>query len=241
MLDITFDELHKVIIFSLALFLDSLQIDIFQCRSVLGLFGDKHISVDDGALQVEDIQNVLGRPRNLDGIGHEQQIDRHNILHLYLEDSVDPGNETVRIGLQVSKVLREGLQKHFKFIISHGFDNEFIVVAEEEERARFTLTFTSFEDLISIPFGRERELDFLFVDLVHFSQLLKLLWSVLKDGYFLVDSKHGLVLSGIFRNCFDGAVLTRDWFLVLLNELIIDEVLLLSLIPLLRILDLDTV
>ena len=100
------------------------------------------------------------------------------------------------------------------------------------------MTLTCLESLITVPLGRQRELDLLFVYLVKLSDLLELLRSILVNGYLLVDSKHGGLMIARPRLLSVGIFLL---YLSLLDEPITNKVLELSFVPLLRVLDLDSV
>ena len=67
-------------------------------------------------------------------------------------------------------------------------------MGKKEEAARLTLGLSSLESLIPISLGRQRKFDHSSVDLIHFSDFLKLLGSVFEDGDFLVDGEHCLLL-----------------------------------------------
>lgn len=81
----------------------SLQIDVFKGRSILNLFCELYLSVNNGSFQIEHILDCLGRAAS-DGVGHQKQIYCLNILHLNLEDSINSGNQTVWIVFEVFEV-----------------------------------------------------------------------------------------------------------------------------------------
>ena len=78
--------------------------------------------------------------------------------------------------------------------------------------------------------------------MVHFSYLLKLLWSIFKNSHFLINGQHCLVGRYIFIH----GTIDLNWFLcfiflVILDESIFNEVIVLCFVPLFRVLDFDTV
>ena len=62
-----------------------------------------------------------------------------------------------------------------------------------EEATRLALRFSGLEHLISVSFGTERIFDLVFVDRVHFTNLLELFWGILVNSYLLIDCKHSLI------------------------------------------------
>lgn len=113
---------------------------------------------------------------------------------------------------------------------------------KEEEATRLALRFSGLEHLVSVPFGTERVFDLVFVDRVHFTNLLELFGGILVNGYLLIDSKHSLI-SGPILHIISGR-LRLFWSLldiVSLDELVLHKVLIPCFIPLLGILNLDSV
>lgn len=113
---------------------------------------------------------------------------------------------------------------------------------KEEKATRLALRFTGLEHLIPVPFGTERVFNLVFVYLVHFTDLLELFGGILVNGYFLIDSKHSLISWPILLIVIDNLLLFRTLlFVISLDKLILNKIIILRFIPLLGILNLDSV
>lgn len=89
-----------------------------------------------------------------DRVRHYKQVHCGNVFHLNFEHSINTSYQTIWVVFQVLEVFWQNLEIDIQFMLIHGFDDEFVVVREKEEAARFSLTFTSFKYLIPIEFGR---------------------------------------------------------------------------------------
>ena len=238
-LNVRLVEPQEIESLTLSHFLDTLQVDILQCARVLRLGRDNDIPIDNGALEVEDVDYVLCGLM-LDRIGHQHEVYGHYVLHLNFKHSVYSTDETVSIFLYVAEVLWEGSQEHPQLVIVHRLDDELVVVRKEEEAAGLALALTRLEHLITITLGRQRVLDADLVNVIHLAHILELFGRVLEDCHLLIDSQHRLVSALIFGDGLDGGIDGRRPHLRLYKQ-VIDEIFCLSAVPLLRILDLDSV
>ena len=104
---------------------------------------------------------------------------------------------------------------------------------------------TGLEHLVSVPLGGQRELDLVLVDVIHLSNLLELLRCILEDGHLLIDGEHGLISRTILLHGHRAIDLNRPLLdggrRIILDKCIFDEVIILGLVPLLRVLDLNPV
>jgi hypothetical protein len=151
----------------------------------------------------------------------------------------------------VLEVIWQCFFKDLEFVIVHGFNNEFLVVRKEEERSRLALRLSSIESLVSVPFSAQRVLDNVFVNIVHFSELLEDKRCVLKDGDFFIDRQDGLstnLLLFLFlqlirshANCSFGSLQKLNNNSFISNILVSNKVFVFGLVPHFRILDFDAV
>ena len=72
---------------------------------------------------------------------------------------------------------------------------------EEKEWATFTLTFSCFECHISISLSWQGVFDLILCNIVQFSDILKDLWSILKDGNLFVDCKYCFIFLNHLLDC----------------------------------------
>ena len=115
-------------------------------------------------------------------------------------------------------------------------------MGKEKETSRLALTFTGLKHLISVSLRRKWKFDLILINVVHFSNLLKLLWSIFENGHFLINGQHCLICRCILIH----GTIDLNWFLwfiffVILDESIFYEVVVLCFVPLFRVLDFDTV
>jgi hypothetical protein len=71
-------------------------------------------------------------------------------LHLYSVDTVDSCEEGLGMGGNMGEI---GFEKVFKGVevgVSHGFNDEILVMRKEEKAATFTLGLTCLKDLVSV-------------------------------------------------------------------------------------------
>ena len=71
-------------------------------------------------------------------------------LHLYCVDTVDSCEEGLGMGGNMGEI---GFEKVFKGVevgVSHGFNDEILVMRKEEKAATLTLGLTCFKDLVSV-------------------------------------------------------------------------------------------
>ena len=124
----------------------------------------------------------------LDGVCHQEQINRHDVLHLNLENPINSRNNTIWIILNMFKIQWQRLQKNLDLIIIQCLNDKFLIMGKEKEAAGFALTFAGFEHLVAVALCRQRILNLLFVDIVHFSDFQEFLGSVFVDGHLFIDS-----------------------------------------------------
>jgi len=119
---------------------------------------------------------------------------------------------------------------------------------KEEEAARLALALASLEHLVAVRFCRERSLYYCLVNAIHVADLLELFGSILIDLHSFVDEdevidlllEHGLRSVRVNGAAADSRLPFRQ-LLVFSNVLIRIVVIQLSLVPLFRVLDLDSV
>ena len=113
---------------------------------------------------------------------------------------------------------------------------------KEKETSRLALTLSCLKHLISISLCREWKLDLILINMIHFSNLLELLWSIFKNSHFFINGQHCLVSRCILiHGTIDLYWFLSFVFLVILDKSIFNEVIVFCFVPLFRVLDFDTV
>ena len=112
---------------------------------------------------------------------------------MYRINSIDSCQHGLGVGVDMHEIIQEQFLKSTEITKGHGFDQKVVIMRKEEEATRLALRFSGLEHLVSIPFGTERVFDLVFVDRVHFTNLLELFGGILVNGYLLIDCKHSLI------------------------------------------------
>lgn len=107
------------------------QIHILQAARRLHFIG-LDFSIDDAALQIKGLVHELA---TLCRIRHEQDVYRHDVLHLHSEHTIDSGHKRVGVLYEVRQVLGQHGDEDVFFVVVHGFEQEFPVVGKEKEGA----------------------------------------------------------------------------------------------------------
>jgi len=193
---------------------------LLAAEQVAVLFGLLLALVDDAvvpaALEVEDLDDLVQGGQALDGVGHEEEVDGDDALHLDLEDAVDAGDEGGGVLLDVVVVLTQALNHDVQLLLEHGLDDELAVVREEEEAARLALRLARLEHRLVVERGGQRGLDELVVDPIQLPQLSELAEGEVGDGHLLVDNR--LLIGPVCAS----TLLLRKEREVLLRQVVVD-------------------
>lgn len=184
-------ELYEIIPNRLVFALYHLQVQIFQSRSVFGRCCYFNFAINYWSFKIKHVHYLVSWFASY-RVSHEQKMNWHNILHLDSKYTVYSGYQGTWILLKMFKVFWQCFLEDFKFVFIHGFDDELLVVREKEKRAWLTLRFSSVESLVSVSLGAQRQLDHVFVNIVHFSDLVENQRGILKDCDFFVDCQNSL-------------------------------------------------
>lgn len=111
-------------------------------------FGVERFSVMHGPFEVKhilqgfDLTNLLldliGDILQLHGVAHQNQVNFVQFFNFDGENSINSSKEGVRVLSDSFEVRFEDGFKGAEFFLVHGFDDEFIVMGEEEKRAGFS-------------------------------------------------------------------------------------------------------
>lgn len=140
------------------------QVKVLECGSVLKVLA-VHFSVHETAFQVEDMLNVpvIAFLR----VAHKDQMNRFHALNSHTVDAVDSCIEAcLRMLANVMEVVFERSLEGVEVTVSHGLDDEVLIVGEEKEAATLSLRLSCFEDTVSVLFRTHTILDYFLGDLV---------------------------------------------------------------------------
>lgn len=89
-------------------------------------------------------------------IFHHNEFDRLLVLHSHRVDTIDTSQQTVIVTCDMGKISFLDALEGVKITVSQSFDDEFLVLGEEEKAAALALRFTSLEHHTSVGFWVER-------------------------------------------------------------------------------------
>ena len=138
------------------------------------------------------------------------------------------------------KILWQGFNKYFKFIIIHCFNYELSIMRKEKEAPRFALTFTCIKCLVSIFLHRKWFFYHVLIDPISFSQFLKFSWSIFKNSNFLINCQKVFIIY-LSNLCVLFYCLYSLLFNILLNILILNILLIFGSIPFFRIFNFNSI
>ena len=123
-------------------------------------------------------------------MGHQHDVDWSQTLDFDSIDTVQTGEERVLILPHVRKVAGRDFAYEEVFLFrGHCFDDESLVLAEEEKAARGSTCLTSFEDTWWVVLWTQRLQKLLWCDAVLSTQLFGLISKVADYFDLLVDSE----------------------------------------------------